>query len=54
MDVIVDNTAFNKNYWAQFSEDEFISMNLLTGTYKQYSMADRIELLKHVYKLIAR
>lgn len=52
MDIVFENTAFNKNHWAQFSEALFVAQNIKAGVFGSYSMNDRIELLKQVYKLI--
>lgn len=50
--MILDNTGFNVDYWARFSEDEFIKENMKSGTFGQYQKDDRIILLKFAYKQI--
>jgi hypothetical protein len=51
MTVIVDNTGFNVEHWARFTEDEFMEANMRT-TFKQHSENDRRTLLKFVYQQI--
>jgi hypothetical protein len=43
-------TGFNKEYWSQHSESEFIAECLRDGILSQYG-PERTELLKLVYKL---
>lgn len=52
MTVIVDNTGFNVEYWARFTESEFVQMNIKSGTFGQYNEENRIYLLKEAYRLI--
>lgn len=51
MTVIVDNTGFNVEHWARFTEDEFIEANMRT-TFKQHSENDRRTLLQFTYQQI--
>jgi hypothetical protein len=51
MTIIVDNTGFNVEHWARFTEDEFIKANMRT-TFKQHSENDRRTVLQFVYQQI--
>ncbi len=50
--MIIDNTGFNVDYWARFSEAAFIEQNMKSGTFGQYQNHDRLILLKFAYKQI--
>ena len=52
MTVIVNSTGFSVEYWARFSEQEFIDQALKQQVYKGLPESDRRELLLQVYKII--
>lgn len=48
----LDDTDFNVEYWATWSEEDFIKQCLADGVFKQYKESDRRALLKQAYQLI--
>lgn len=52
MTVIVNSTGFSVEYWARFSEDEFVEQGIKQQVFKGLPEADRRELLLQVYKII--
>lgn len=52
MTVIVNNTGFSVEYWARFSEEEFITHAIQQQIYKGMADEDRKLLLSQAFKLI--
>lgn len=52
MTVIVNNTGFSVEYWARFSEEEFVQRAIQQQVYKWMNEEDRRVLLKQAYQLI--
>lgn len=50
--MILENTGFNVDHWARFTEEGFICQCLKEGIYKQFGEQERIILLKEAYKII--
>lgn len=48
----LDDTDFNVEYWATWSEEDFIMQCLSDGVFKKYEEPDRRALLKQAYQLI--
>lgn len=54
MDIVLDGTAFNVDYWKQYDQKAFISECIKSKVFKQYSEAERVHLLQIAYDLIIR
>lgn len=52
MTVIVNSTGFGVEYWARFSEQEFVEHAIKQRIYKELSDPNRRMLLLQVYKII--
>jgi hypothetical protein len=50
--VIVNSTGFSVQYWARFSEQEFVDHAIQQRIYKELPENTRRQLLLQVYKII--